>query len=115
MDRQAGEEAVAAAVIEVKMRVDHDRDAAHEFPRQRVRRRVPLLVQLGRRVDHPVVDEDEPIRMFDRVDEAGPCGAVEDSCTAEVDADIVTTEHGPSIWRRRPKTGSTFTPRTTAR
>ena len=33
VDRHAGEEPVAAAVVEVEMRVDHDCDAAHEVCR----------------------------------------------------------------------------------
>ena len=65
-----GKEAVAADVVEVHVR-DHDvRDAVDELLRKRVRRRLPLLVELRRRVDHPGVDEDEPVRVVDRMDEA---------------------------------------------
>ena len=68
VDRDAREEPVAAAVVEVEVRVDDDRDAPHELVRERVR--VPLLAVVfdrRRRVDRPRVDEDEPVGMLDRV------------------------------------------------
>src|SRR5512132_2016545 len=52
VDRDAREEPVAAAVVEVEVRVDDDRDATHELVRERVR--VPLLAVIldrRRRVD----------------------------------------------------------------
>src|SRR5579863_6510194 len=49
-----------------------------------MRRRVPVLVELRRRVDHPGVDEHETIRMVDRVDEARPGHAVPEHFAAEV-------------------------------
>ena len=51
-------------MVEVEVRVDDDREATHELVRERVR--VPLLVVLverRRRVDHPRVDEDEPVGL----------------------------------------------------
>jgi len=70
VDRHAREQPVAAAVVEVEVRVDDERDATHELVRERVR--VPLLavpVDFRRRVDQPRVDEDEPVGMLDRVGE----------------------------------------------
>jgi hypothetical protein len=90
-------------VVEVEVRVDDDRDATHELVRERVR--MPLLVVLverQRRVDHPRIDEDEPVGMLDRVGEAGQAVTGEDDFARQVPADIVTAEHGRSIWRRRP-------------
>jgi hypothetical protein len=95
VDRDAREEPVAAAVVEVEVRVDDNRDATHELVRERVR--VPLLAVLldhRRRVDHPRVDEDEPVGMLDRVGEARQAVTVEDHFARQVPTDIVTAEHG---------------------
>ena len=103
VDRDARKEPVGAVMVEVHVRDDHVRDALDELVRQRVHGRMKVLVELGRRLDHPGVDEDEPVRMLDRVREAGPGGAVDHELARQVDADIVTLEHGLSIWRPRPK------------
>ena len=55
-------------MVEVEVRVDDDRDPAHELVRQRVRPRLPVRDRRVR-VDHPGVDEHEPIRVRDRVHE----------------------------------------------
>ena len=52
VDRDAREEPVAAAVVEVEVRVDDDRDATHELARERVR--VPLLAVLLERRRPPL-------------------------------------------------------------
>ena len=95
MDRDAREEPVAAAVVEVEVRVDDDRDATHELVRERVQ--VPLLAVVfdrRRRVDHPRVDEDEPVGMLDRVGEPGQAVTGEEHFARQVPTDIVTAEHG---------------------
>ena len=69
MDRHAGEEPVAAAVVEVEVRVDDGRDTTYELVRQRVRPRVPVSSSRRMGVDHPRVDEHEPVGVLDRVDE----------------------------------------------
>jgi hypothetical protein len=95
VDRDAREEPVAAAVVEVEVRVDDDRDATHELVRERVR--VPLLaVVFDRRcrVDHPRVDEDEPVGMLDRVGEPGQAVTGEEHFARQVPTDIVAAEHG---------------------
>jgi hypothetical protein len=95
VDRDAREEPVAAAVVEVEVRVDDDRDATHELVRERVR--VPLLAVVfdrRRRVDHPRVDEDEPVGMLDRVGEARQAVTGEEHFARQVPTDIVTAEHG---------------------
>jgi hypothetical protein len=82
-------------VVEVEMRIDDDRDATHEIVRERVR--VPLLAVLldrRRRVDHPRVDQDEPVGMLDRVREPGQAVTVEDHFARQVPTDFVTAEHG---------------------
>ena len=61
--REAGEATVPAAVVEMQVRVDHRNHSTEIRPRQEDRR--PLLVELGRRVDHPRVDEDRPFRAVD--------------------------------------------------
>jgi hypothetical protein len=81
----------------MEMGVDHDRDPLDELGRQRVRDRAPLLLELGRRVDHPGVDEDQPVGMVDRVDEPRPRLAVHHDLAAEVRLDIVATDHERSI------------------
>src|SRR5262249_35597125 len=97
------EEPVAAAVAEVQVRVDDDRDAADELVGQPLRSRRPLGVELGGRVDHPRVDEDEPVRMVDRVDEARPAATGEHDVTAMVHLDHVSTTskscHSPTPFR----------------
>ena len=55
VDGHTGEAAVAAAVVEMQVRVHDDRDAGAQLLGQR------------RRVREPGVDEDEPLRMLDRV------------------------------------------------
>jgi hypothetical protein len=95
VDRDAREEPVAAAVVEVEVRVDDDRDATHELVRERVR--VPLLAVVfdrRRRVDHPRVDEDEPVGMRDRVGEPGQAVTGEEHFARQVPTDIVAAEHG---------------------
>ena len=134
VDRNAWEEPVAAAVVEVEVRVDDHRDAAHQLVRQAMRRRLPV-VELGPRVDHSGVDEDEPacrrrrgVRpggaacasdapsqwMVDRVHETRPGHAVHHDLATQVDPDIVTAQHDASIWLRRPKRSKSAR-RTTAR
>ena len=66
----------------------------------RERVRVPLLAVLfdrRRRVDHPRVDEDEPVGMLDRVGEPGQAVTGEDHFARQVPTDIVTAEHGGRI------------------
>ena len=95
VDRDAREEPVAAAVVEVEVRVDDDRDATHELVRERVR--VPLLPVVfdrRRRVDHPRVDEDEPVGMLDRVGEPGQAVTGEEHFARQVPTDVVMAEHG---------------------
>jgi hypothetical protein len=70
MNRDAGEEPVAAAMVEVQMGVDDEVHACDEVAREH-RRRAPLLVEIGRRVDHARVDEHEPFGAIDRVHEDG--------------------------------------------
>ena len=62
--RGSREAPVAAAVIEVEMRVDHrcNRSELRPGPEQRP----PLRIQRRRRVDHPRVDEDRAGRPLDR-------------------------------------------------
>jgi hypothetical protein len=95
VDRDAGEEPVAPAVVEVEVRVDDDRDATHKLVRERVR--VPLLAVVldrRRRVDHPRVDEDKPVGMLDRLGEARQAVILEDHFARQMPTDIVTAEHG---------------------
>jgi hypothetical protein len=95
VDRDAGEEPVAATVVEVEVRVDDDRDATHEVVRERVR--VPLAaVLLDRRcrVDQPRVDEDEAVGMLDRFREPEQPAAGEDDFARLVPTDVVAADHG---------------------
>ena len=58
---------------------------------------MPLLAVLfdrRRRVDHPRIDEDEPVGMLDRIGEAGQAVTGEDHFARQVPTDIVTAEHG---------------------
>jgi hypothetical protein len=67
----------------------------HELIRERVR--VPLLAVVfdrRRRVDHPRVDEDEPVGMLDRVGEARQAVTLEDHFARQVPTDVVMAEHG---------------------
>ena len=100
MDRNARKEAVGAVMVEVHVRDEHVRDALDDLVRQRVHGRLKDLVELGCRLDHPGVDEDEPVGMLDRVRKARPGGPVDHELTRQVDPDIVTPEHDSSIWRR---------------
>jgi hypothetical protein len=75
----------------------------HELVRERVR--VPLLAVVfdrRRRVDHPRVDEDEPVGMRDRVGEPGPAVTGEEQFARQVPTDIVTVEHSLGLLSRRP-------------
>ena len=95
MDRDAREEPVAAAVVEMEVRVDDDRGPTHEVVRERVR--VPLLAVLfdrRRHVDHPRVDEDKPVGMLDRVGEPRQAVTGEEHFACQVPPDIVAAEHG---------------------
>jgi hypothetical protein len=98
VDRDAREEAVAAAVVGMEVRVDDNRDAIHQLVGQRVRVPLPLLlgvlVERRRRVDHPRVDEDEPVGMLDRVGESGQAVTFEDVLARQVPTDVVTTDQG---------------------
>ena len=54
---------------------------------------MPLLAVLldrRRRVDHPCVDEDEPVGMLDRVGEARQAVTVEHHFARQVPTDVVT-------------------------
>ncbi len=80
----------------MEVRVDDERDATHELVSERVR--VPLLAVLfdrRRRVDHPRVDEDEPVGMLDRVGEPRQAVIGEDDFARQMPTNIVTAEHGP--------------------
>jgi len=67
VDGKARKEPVGAVMVEVHVRDDHVLDAPDDLVRQRVDGRLEVLVELRRRLDHPGVDEHEPVRMLDRV------------------------------------------------
>src|SRR5262249_54477681 len=100
--RDAREEPVAAAVVEVEVRIDDDGDPAHEPVWERLR--VPLLAVVldrRRRVDQPRVDEDEPFGMLDRVGESGQAVTVEEHLARQVPTDVVAGEHERDSFSRR--------------
>jgi hypothetical protein len=104
VDRHSREEAVAAAVVEMQVRVDDASDVAWDV--LGVRRRAQI-VDLGPRVDQPSVDEYEPGRVVDRPDEHGPALAVDTELRREVGADHPPTlpagaGSGALRWRVRP-------------
>ena len=68
VDRRPREAPVAAAVVEMQVRVDHERDAVDQLFGERARHGREGLVELGPRVDHPGVDEHEALCMLDRMD-----------------------------------------------
>src|SRR5438034_9496141 len=84
----AREEAVATAVVEMQVGVDDGGDVAGDV--LGVRRRAQI-VDLGPRVDHPGVDEHEPLRVVDRPDEHGQALALDEELCREVRADHVPT------------------------
>src|SRR5437868_4110497 len=88
VDRHAREEAVAAAVVEMQVGVDDGGDVAGDVLGVRCRAQI---VDLGPRVDHPGVDEHEPLRVVDRPDEHGQALAVDEELCREVRADHVPT------------------------
>jgi hypothetical protein len=65
VDRHTGKEAVAAAVVEVKVGVDDVHDLSRGVLRHRRRR--AFLVKLRRRIDHAGVDEDDAVGVLDCV------------------------------------------------
>ncbi len=65
VDRHAGKQAVAAAVVEVKVGVDDAHDLSGDVLRHR--HRLAFLVQLRRQVEHAGVDEDDAFGVLDRV------------------------------------------------
>src|SRR5205085_3607924 len=89
VDRHAWEEAVAAAVVKMQVSVDDGGDVAGDV--LGVRRRAHI-VDLGPRVDHPGVDEHEPVRVVDRPDEHGQALAVDEELCREVGVD-----HAPTL------------------
>ena len=70
VDRHAGKQAVAAAVVEVKVGVDDAHDVSGDVLRHRHRR--AFLVQLRCRVEHAGVDEDDAVGVLDRVRHGSP-------------------------------------------
>src|SRR3954469_446913 len=96
VDRHAREEPVAAAVVEVQVRVDHARDIARD--RLRAEPDAPLLLQLGRRVDHPGVDQHAALRVLDDVKRVRPALAL-DEHVAVPDCANVVEMHGRRLFR----------------
>ena len=87
VDRRAGEQAVAAAVVEVQVRVDHAHDVARDL--LRVEADPPLRVELRRRVDHPRVDEHATLGMLDHMDRVRPPLALDEHVAVLDRADVV--------------------------
>jgi hypothetical protein len=65
VDWYTGKQAIAAAVVEGKVRVNDAHHASGDVVRHR--HRLAFLVQFRRRVDHAGVDEDDAAGALDRV------------------------------------------------
>ena len=87
VDRYSREQPVAAAVVEVQVRVDHAQHLARDHVR--IEPDAPLLVQLGRRVDHPGIDEHAPVRVVDDVKAVRPALALEEDVAVPDRANVV--------------------------
>lgn len=94
MDRGPGEEAVAAAMVEVQVRVDHTDDIAWDD--RRVESDTPLCVELRGRVDHSGVHQYPAFGMLDHVDRVRPPLPV-DNDVAVLDGMNVTELHRESL------------------
>src|SRR5204863_305339 len=85
-----------AAVVEMQVGVDDGGDVPGNV--LGVRRRAQI-VDLGPRVDHPGVDQHDPLRVVDRPDEHGQALAVNEELCREVRADHVPTLPAMAGWR----------------